>query len=58
MGRSNNRSGYGINRGSLNPYIFIASSAPTSPQHHDLWLDTSTSPAVLKWYDSSSATWK
>lgn len=58
MGRPNNRAGYGVNRGSLSPFIFIGTSAPTSPQDHDLWLDINTSPGILKWYDSSSATWK
>jgi hypothetical protein len=58
MGRPNNRPGYSINKGSLNPYIHIGSTAPAEPQHKDLWLNTSTSPGVLKWYDSASATWK
>jgi hypothetical protein len=58
VGRPNNRSGFGNNRGSTNPPIIISSTAPEEPQHKDLWLNTSTSPGVLKWYDSSSGTWK
>ena len=58
MGRPNNRPGFGRNRGSINPPIHISSTAPVEPQHKDLWLNTSTSPAVLKWYDSATSTWK
>jgi hypothetical protein len=58
MGRPNNRSGFGILRGALNKPIFINNTAPEQPQHKDLWLDTTASPATLKWYDSTTSTWK
>lgn len=58
MGRPNNRGGFGINKGSLNPPIFIGATAPQEPQHKDIWFNTSTSPATIKWYDSASGTWK
>ena len=35
----------------------ISSTEPDNPQHMDLWIDTSTTPHVLKQYSSTSSIW-
>jgi hypothetical protein len=55
--RVSKRSGYGVHRGATNPKLTVNDTAPLNPKNKDLWLDTSSSPAVLKWYDASTTTW-
>jgi len=56
MGRASRRTGYGQNRGSLNPKITISDEAPTNPKTYDIWIDISGASAVLKYWDGSSWT--
>lgn len=42
----------------LNKKVLIASSAPSSPEDGQTWIDISADPPVLKIYDATNSTWK
>ena len=48
MGRANNRTGFGKNRGAVNPPIHVGDTAPDSPVKNHIWIDTGT-PALKVW---------
>lgn len=37
--------------------LTVSGTTPSSPANGDMWLDTSSSPALLKYYDTSTAAW-
>lgn len=56
MSRSLNRTGFGNNRGALNKPFFIGTIAPSNPVLYHIWLDISTSPALLKYWNGNAWT--
>jgi hypothetical protein len=54
MSRSQNRTGFGSNRGALNVPIHIGTTAPTNPVFHHLWLDISGVSGVWKYWDGAA----
>lgn len=43
---------------SLAPPAVNASAAPSNPFHGKIWVDTSVTPNVTKWYNSSTSAWQ
>jgi hypothetical protein len=48
MARATKRSGFGNNKGSLNPKMVVSATEPKNPTLNMIWIDTTT-PAVKVW---------
>jgi len=55
MARAERRSGFGVNKGSLNPKTTVSETAPVSPSHKDNWIDIVN--ALHYFYDATLAEW-
>jgi hypothetical protein len=54
MSRSQNRTGFGNNRGALNVPIHVGDTAPSNPVLHHLWGDISGATLVWKYWNGST----
>lgn len=50
--RQSKRSGFGVQRGALNPRVHVGDIAPSSPQSKDVWVDSFNNKA-FRWSGSA-----